>query len=107
MSKGVDKQGRPIYIEKVGAVDFKKLFVLPLHLASYGLVNLALMNRFAIATEDDILRSLVASYEKLEAIRLPACSRKEGRLVETFNGALIISASTNDFLTSYVICSHL
>jgi len=62
---GVDRDGRPIYIEKVGQVDFNKLLV--------------------VANEDELLRSLVFSYEQLEQKRLPACSRTFGHLIETFN----------------------
>jgi len=58
-----DKDGRPVYIEKLGKI------------------NLTAMNK--ITTGDRMLKNLVTEYEKLADPRLPACSRKAGRLLET------------------------
>ncbi|OJJ99229.1 hypothetical protein ASPACDRAFT_61028 [Aspergillus aculeatus ATCC 16872] len=58
-----DKDGRPVYIEKLGKID------------------LTALNK--ITTEDRMLQNLVTEYEKLADPRLPACSRKAGKLLET------------------------
>ncbi|KAH7098042.1 CRAL-TRIO domain-containing protein [Auriculariales sp. MPI-PUGE-AT-0066] len=58
-----DKEGRPIWIERLGKVDFTAL------------------NK--ITTEDRLLRHLVYEYEKFLHERLPACSAAVGHPVET------------------------
>ncbi|KAL3475016.1 CRAL-TRIO domain-containing protein [Aspergillus californicus] len=58
-----DKDGRPVYIEK------------------YGRIDLAAMQK--ITSDDRMLKNLVTEYEKLADPRLPACSRKSGKLLET------------------------
>lgn len=58
-----DKDGRPLYIEKLGKIDLAKLRT--------------------ITTDERMLESLVVEYEKLADPRLPACSRKSGYLLET------------------------
>ncbi|PGH28439.1 hypothetical protein GX50_08819 [[Emmonsia] crescens] len=58
-----DKDGRPVYIEKFGNVDLNAMY--------------------KITTADRMLKNLVCEYEKLADPRLPACSRKAGKLLET------------------------
>ncbi|KAL4810390.1 putative phosphatidylinositol transporter [Aspergillus unguis] len=58
-----DKDGRPVYIEKLGDID------------------LTAMSK--ITNDDRMLKNLVTEYEKLADPRLPACSRKAGKLLET------------------------
>ncbi|KAL4800434.1 CRAL-TRIO domain-containing protein [Aspergillus venezuelensis] len=58
-----DKDGRPVYIEKLGSIDLNALQ--------------------KITTDDRMLKNLVTEYEKLADPRLPACSRKAGKLLET------------------------
>ncbi|RAL10898.1 SEC14 family lipid-binding protein [Aspergillus homomorphus CBS 101889] len=58
-----DKDGRPVYIEKLGKIDLNALH--------------------KITTEERMLQNLVTEYEKLADPRLPACSRKAGKLLET------------------------
>lgn len=58
-----DKDGRPIYIEHYGNIDLNAMY--------------------KITTADRMLQNLVVEYEKVADPRLPACSRKAGRLLET------------------------
>ncbi|KAG5297382.1 phosphatidylinositol-phosphatidylcholine transfer protein [Histoplasma ohiense] len=58
-----DKDGRPVYIEKLGKIDLNAMY--------------------KITTADRMLKNLVCEYEKLADPRLPACSRKAGKLLET------------------------
>ncbi|KAF2278491.1 uncharacterized protein EI97DRAFT_358910, partial [Westerdykella ornata] len=58
-----DKDGRPVYIEKLGNVD----------LTALG----------KITTQERMIQNLVCEYEKMADPRLPACSRKAGYLLET------------------------
>ncbi|KAK1753093.1 CRAL-TRIO domain-containing protein [Echria macrotheca] len=58
-----DKDGRPVYIEKLGGID------------------LTAMTK--ITTEQRMLLNLAVEYERLADPRLPACSRKSGYLLET------------------------
>ncbi|KAJ5760819.1 Cellular retinaldehyde binding/alpha-tocopherol transport [Penicillium odoratum] len=58
-----DKDGRPVYIEKLGKIDLDKMY--------------------KITTGERMLQNLVTEYEKLADPRLPACSRKAGKLLET------------------------
>jgi len=58
-----DKDGRPIYIEKLGKLDIKKLY--------------------AITTVERQLKRLVWEYERCLTDRFPACSRAIGHPVET------------------------
>ncbi|GBC00181.1 hypothetical protein RclHR1_03780010 [Rhizophagus clarus] len=58
-----DNDGRPIYIEEIGKVDVKALY--------------------QITTIDRQIQNLVVEYEKLADIRLPSCSEKYGKLIET------------------------
>ncbi|KAI9831198.1 MAG: cytosolic factor, phosphatidylinositol/phosphatidylcholine transfer protein [Phylliscum demangeonii] len=59
----VDKDGRPVYIEQLGKIDLSAMY--------------------KITTGDRMLQNLVVEYEKFADPRLPACSRKAGRLLET------------------------
>ncbi|KAJ5155394.1 Sec14 cytosolic factor [Penicillium capsulatum] len=59
----VDKDGRPVYIEKMGKIDLNAMY--------------------KITTGERMLQNLVTEYEKLSDPRLPACSRKSGKLLET------------------------
>jgi len=58
-----DKDGRPIYIERLEKVDIPAMH--------------------KITTQERMLKNLVSEYEKLADPRLPACSRKSGKLHET------------------------
>ncbi|GAM39049.1 phosphoglyceride transfer family protein [Talaromyces pinophilus] len=58
-----DKDGRPVYIEKLGKIDLNAMY--------------------KITTSERMLQNLVCEYEKLSDPRLPACSRKAGKLLET------------------------
>ncbi|EEH17323.1 hypothetical protein PABG_07484 [Paracoccidioides brasiliensis Pb03] len=58
-----DKDGRPVYIEQLGKIDLNAMY--------------------KITTAERMLQNLVCEYEKLADPRLPACSRKAGRLLET------------------------
>ncbi|KAJ5095554.1 Cellular retinaldehyde binding/alpha-tocopherol transport [Penicillium alfredii] len=58
-----DKDGRPVYIEKMGKIDLNAMY--------------------KITTGERMLQNLVTEYEKLSDPRLPACSRKAGKLLET------------------------
>ncbi|EPQ59758.1 hypothetical protein GLOTRDRAFT_34584 [Gloeophyllum trabeum ATCC 11539] len=58
-----DKEGRPVYIERLGKLDIKALY--------------------AITTMDRQLKRLVYEYEKFLNERLPACSKAIGHPVET------------------------
>ncbi|KAA8646094.1 hypothetical protein EYZ11_003743 [Aspergillus tanneri] len=57
------QDGRPVYIEKLGKIDLTAMY--------------------KITTAERMLRNLVTEYEKLADPRLPACSRKSGKLLET------------------------
>ncbi|KAF7776811.1 hypothetical protein Agabi119p4_5204 [Agaricus bisporus var. burnettii] len=61
---GVDKDGRPVYIEQLGKLDVKVLY--------------------SITSEQRLLQHLVLEYEKSKRERLPACSTQAGHPVETF-----------------------
>lgn len=58
-----DNDGRPVYIEKLGKIDLNAMY--------------------KITTSERMLQNLVCEYEKLSDPRLPACSRKAGKLLET------------------------
>lgn len=58
-----DKDGRPVYIEQLGGIDLNAMY--------------------KITTAERMLQNLVNEYEKLADPRLPACSRKAGKLLET------------------------
>jgi len=58
-----DKDGRPVYIERLGKLDVKALY--------------------AVTTQDRLLRRLVYEYEKFLTERLPAVSAVVGHPVET------------------------
>ncbi|KAH8697063.1 putative phosphatidylinositol transporter [Talaromyces proteolyticus] len=58
-----DNDGRPVYIEKLGKIDLTAMY--------------------KITTGERMLSNLVCEYEKLTDPRLPACSRKAGKLLET------------------------
>ncbi|THG94765.1 hypothetical protein EW026_g6765 [Hermanssonia centrifuga] len=59
----IDKEGRPIYVERLGKLDFKALY--------------------AVTTQERQLQRLVYEYEKFLTERLPACSQAVGHPVET------------------------
>jgi len=59
----MDKDGRPVYIERLGKLDIKKLY--------------------AITTQERQLQRLVYEYEKFLHERVPACSKAVGHPVET------------------------
>ncbi|KYK57200.1 Sec14 cytosolic factor [Drechmeria coniospora] len=58
-----DKDGRPIYIETLGGIDLTAMY--------------------KITTGERMLSNLAVEYERLADPRLPACSRKAGKLLET------------------------
>ena len=55
--------GRPVYIEQLGKIDLAAMY--------------------KITTAEKMLQNLVVEYERFADPRLPACSRKAGRLLET------------------------
>jgi hypothetical protein len=57
------QEGRPVYIEHYGKIDLNAMY--------------------KITTADRMLQNLVVEYEKVSDPRLPACSRKAGKLLET------------------------
>jgi hypothetical protein len=57
------QDGRPVYIEQLGKIDLTAMY--------------------KITTAERMLQNLVCEYEKVADPRLPACSRKAGRLLET------------------------
>ncbi|GBE79014.1 Sec14 cytosolic factor [Sparassis crispa] len=59
----MDKEGRPVYVERLGLLDMKALY--------------------AITTPERQLQRLVYEYEKMLKERLPACSKAIGHPVET------------------------
>jgi len=59
----IDKDGRPVYVERLGLLDIKALY--------------------AITTPERQLQRLVYEYEKNLTERLPACSKAVGHPVET------------------------
>jgi hypothetical protein len=58
-----DKEGRPMYIEEIGSIDIKALY--------------------KITTPERQIQNLVVEYEKLATYRLPACSVKHNKMIET------------------------
>ncbi|KAF8866124.1 Sec14 cytosolic factor [Acephala macrosclerotiorum] len=58
-----DKDGRPVYIEQLGNIDLAAMY--------------------KITTSERMLNNLAVEYERLADPRLPACSRKSGKLLET------------------------
>jgi len=58
-----DIDGRPVYIEQLGKVDLTAMY--------------------KITTEERMMKNLVFEYENYAITRLPACSRRMGRLIET------------------------
>jgi len=59
----MDKDGRPIYIERLGKLNTTEMY--------------------KISTQDRLLQNLVCEYEKSERQRFPACSKAVGHPVET------------------------
>jgi hypothetical protein len=59
----IDKDGRPVYIEQLGKIDLNAML--------------------KITTEERMVQNLVLEYERLADPRLPACSRKADKLLET------------------------
>jgi hypothetical protein len=57
------QDGRPVYIEQYGGIDLNAMY--------------------KITTQERMLQNLVVEYEKVADPRLPACSRKAGKLLET------------------------
>ncbi|KAL6246016.1 cytosolic factor, phosphatidylinositol/phosphatidylcholine transfer protein [Rhinocladiella similis] len=58
-----DKDGRPVYIESYGNIDLNAMY--------------------KITSAERMVQNLVVEYEKVADPRLPACSRKSGKLLET------------------------
>jgi hypothetical protein len=80
-----DKDGRPVYIEHLGDVKIAEMYKL--------------------TTQERMLKNLVWEYESFVRYRLPACSRKQGHLIETSCTILDlkgISLSTASQVYSYV-----
>lgn len=80
-----DKDGRPVYFEQLGSIKIAEMYKL--------------------TTQERMLKNLVWEYESFVKYRLPACSRKQGHLVETSCTILDlkgISLSTASQVYSYV-----
>ena len=58
---GIDKLGRPVYIERFGVLDVPRLF--------------------QVTTEERIIRHYVQEYEIMMKLRFPACSAVKGEVV--------------------------
>lgn len=58
-----DKDGRPVYIEQLGKIDLAAMY--------------------KVTSSERMLMNLAVEYEKVGDPRLPACSRKAGKLLET------------------------
>ncbi|KAI6780748.1 CRAL-TRIO domain-containing protein [Emericellopsis cladophorae] len=58
-----DKDGRPVYIETLGGIDLAAMY--------------------KITSADRMITNLAVEYERVSDPRLPACSRKQGSLLET------------------------
>lgn len=59
---GVDREGRPIYIERNGMVEIEGLF--------------------KVTTEDRMIRHYIESYETLINLRFPVCSVLSGKRID-------------------------
>lgn len=59
---GTDKQGRPVYIERIGNLDVPKIFT--------------------ITTEERMIKYYQYSYEYLMKVRYPACSEVAGKRIQ-------------------------
>ncbi|RWA10428.1 hypothetical protein EKO27_g4666 [Xylaria grammica] len=81
-----DKDGRPCYFEKLGGIDFAKL-------------------RKEGFTNDQMILNLAVEYEKMVDSRLPACSRRAGRLVET--SCSVLDANHLSFLDTEAIRNYI
>jgi hypothetical protein len=60
---GVDKTGRPVYIERLGVLNVQRLFD-------------------GISTPERMVRHYMQSYEVLMKLRFPACSAVAGKRIE-------------------------
>lgn len=81
----IDKDGRPVYYEELGKVNLTEML--------------------KITTQERMLKNLTWEYESFTNNRLPACSRKQGYLVETSCTILDlkgISISTASQVLAYV-----
>ncbi|ORY21908.1 CRAL-TRIO domain-containing protein [Naematelia encephala] len=58
-----DRDGRPVYVEQLGYLDMNKIA--------------------SLTTQDRQIRHLVHEYERFLKDRLPACSEKQGEIIET------------------------
>ncbi|THH32425.1 hypothetical protein EUX98_g1762 [Antrodiella citrinella] len=67
----MDKDGRPVYVERLGLLDVKALY--------------------AVTTKERQLQRLVYEYERFISERLPACARAVGHSVETCCSILDLS----------------
>ncbi|CAG9332436.1 unnamed protein product [Blepharisma stoltei] len=77
-----DSHGRPIYIERIGALDLKRLF--------------------EITTEDRMLRYFVKSYETMLSITIPACAVAAGHPVEQSLTILDLGGSSMKLMSKKV-----
>jgi hypothetical protein len=79
-----DKDGRPVYYEELGKVELNKML--------------------KITSEERMLRNLVWEYEAFVNYRLPACSRKQGCLVET--SCTILDLKGISISTAYSVINY-
>jgi len=77
-----DKEGRPIYIERIGALKIKELF--------------------KVTTEERLIRYYMQSYENLIKEIFPACSRAAGKRIEQCVTILDLKGGSTSILSSQV-----
>lgn len=77
-----DREGRPIYIERLGQLELSKLF--------------------EITTEPRMMRYFVREYERLLKLKLPACSNAKGAKVEQTFAILDLSGASMRLLSKSV-----
>lgn len=77
-----DKQGRPIYIERIGALKIKELF--------------------KVTTEDRLIKYYIQGYERLLNHVFPACSKAAGHRVEQSFTILDLKGSSSSIMSKQV-----
>jgi CRAL/TRIO domain len=79
---GVDKEGRPVYVEMLGKIDFNKLM--------------------SVTTVDRFLKYHVQQLERLFTEKFPACSAKAGNHIDTVVTILDVNGVVSFLLLSSI-----